>query len=156
MEALDRWGWGDYVLLEQQRSLGGQFHVRMHEDVLQAIFLHYISVKWSVFFKAAFLAVRNNSKAWKNNRPEVPKSDRLRRGYFLGDQGQKTRDNLDTKRSKIQRSPTSQISFWTMWRNKYNTMRAKRRPTTQTLWKREPGRECNKRRPRTRHLCKGL
>jgi hypothetical protein len=104
MEALDRWGWGDYVLLEQQRSLGGQFHVRMHEDVLQAIFLHYIGVKWSVFFKAAFLAVRNNSKAWKNNRPEVPKSDRLRRGYFLGDQGQKTRDNLDTKRSKIQRS----------------------------------------------------
>ncbi|KAF3040871.1 hypothetical protein E8E12_001913 [Didymella heteroderae] len=103
MEALDRWGWGDHVLLEQRRSIGGQFQVHMHEDVLQAIFLHYIGVKWSVFFKSAFLALRNNPKAWQSNRPDVPKSDRMRRDYFLGDQGQKVHGNLDTKRSKIQR-----------------------------------------------------
>lgn len=103
MEALDRWGWGHHVLLEQRRQINGQFHVHMHEDVLQAIFLHYIGVKWSVFFKAAFLALRSNLKAWQSNRPDVPKSDRMRRDYFLGDQGQKVRGNLDTKRSKIQR-----------------------------------------------------
>ncbi|KAF3053126.1 hypothetical protein E8E11_009794 [Didymella keratinophila] len=103
MEALDRWGWGDHVLLEQRRSIGGQFHVHMHEDVLQAIFLHYIGVKWSVFFKSAFLALRNNSKAWNSNRPDMSKSDRVRRGYFLGNQGQNVCGNLDTKRSKIQR-----------------------------------------------------
>jgi hypothetical protein len=103
MEALDRWGWGDHVLLEQRRSIGGQFHVHMHEDVLQAIFLHYIGVKWSVFFKSAFLALRNNSKAWKSNRPDVSKSDRMRRNFFLGTQGQNVRGNVDTKRSKIQR-----------------------------------------------------
>lgn len=103
MEALDQWGWGDHVLLEQRRSIGGQFHVHMHEDILQAIFLHYIGVKWSVFSKSAFLALRNNPKAWKSNRPDVPKSDRMRRGYFLGSQGQSVHGNLDTKRSKIQR-----------------------------------------------------
>ncbi|KAJ4407517.1 hypothetical protein N0V91_003785 [Didymella pomorum] len=103
MEALDRWEWGDHVLLEQRRSIGGQFHVHMHEDVLQAIFLHYIGVKWSVFFKSAFLALRNNSKAWKSNRPDVSKSDRMRRNFFLGTQGQNVRGNVDTKRSKIQR-----------------------------------------------------
>lgn len=103
MEALDRWGWGDHVLLEQRRSISGQFHVHMHEDVLQAIFLHYIGVKWSVFFKSAFLALRNNPKAWKSNRPNVSKSERMRRGYFLGNQGQNVRGNLDSKRNKIQR-----------------------------------------------------
>jgi hypothetical protein len=104
MEALDRWGWGDSVLLEQRRSINGQFHVHMHEDILQAIFLHYIGVKWSVFFKSTFLVVRNNPKAWRGNSPDVPKSNRLRRGYFLGHRGQGVRANLDTKRSKIQRS----------------------------------------------------
>lgn len=103
MEALDRWGWGDYVLLEQRRSIGGQFHVHMHEDVLQAIFLHYIGVKWSVFFESALLALRNNPKAWKRNRQDVPKSDRMRRGYFLGSQSQDVHGNLETKRGKIQR-----------------------------------------------------
>ncbi|KAJ4380637.1 hypothetical protein N0V86_003996 [Didymella sp. IMI 355093] len=104
MEAFDRWGWGDFVLLEQRRSINGQFHIHMHEDILQAIFLHYIGVKWSVFFKSTFLAVRNNSKVWQRNSPDVPKSNKLRRGYFLGHQGQGVREDLDTKRSKIQRS----------------------------------------------------
>lgn len=103
MEALDRWGWGDHVLLEQRRSINGQFHIHMHEDILQAIFLHYIGIKWSVFFKSAFLALRSNPEAWQDNRPDVPASDKKRRGYFLGEQGQKVRGALDTKRSNIQR-----------------------------------------------------
>ncbi|KAJ8115644.1 hypothetical protein OPT61_g2756 [Boeremia exigua] len=104
LEALDRWNWGDYVSLEQRRQINGQFQIYMHEDILQAIFLHYIGVKWSVFFKSALLVLRDNSETWQSNRPDVPKSDRLRRGYFLGENGQKTRGNLDNKRSKTQRN----------------------------------------------------
>ncbi|XPS98129.1 Glucosylceramidase [Ascochyta lentis] len=103
LEALDSWNWGDHILLEQQRQINGQFQIHMHEDVLQAIFLHYIGVKWSVFFKASFLALRNNSQTWQNNRTDIAKADRMRRGFFLGDRGQKFRGNLDGKRSKIQR-----------------------------------------------------
>ncbi|KAF2632022.1 hypothetical protein BU25DRAFT_406539 [Macroventuria anomochaeta] len=103
MGALDRWSWGNHILLEQRRQINGQFQIHMHEDILQAIFLHYIGIKWSVFFKAAFLALRSTSKAWRSNRPDVPKPDRMRRGYFLGDQGQSVRGNLDNKRSRIQR-----------------------------------------------------
>lgn len=103
MEALNHWTWGDHILLEQRRQINGQFHIHMHGDILQAIFLHYIGVKWSVFFKAAFLALRNDSRTWQSKRPEVPKLDRMRQGYFLGRRGQKVRGNLNNKRSKIQR-----------------------------------------------------
>ncbi|KAJ4320149.1 hypothetical protein N0V94_003510 [Neodidymelliopsis sp. IMI 364377] len=103
MEALDHWAWGDQVLLEQRRKINGQFHIHMDEDILQAIFLHYIGVKWSVFFKSAFVELRADSKTWQSNRSDIPKADRMRRGYFLGENGNKIRGNLDDKRSKIQR-----------------------------------------------------
>jgi predicted DNA-binding protein YlxM (UPF0122 family) len=103
MEALDHWTWGDHVLLEQRRKINGKFHVHMDEDILQAIFLHYIGVKWSVFFKSAFVELRTDSKTWQSNRSDIPKTDRMRRGYFLGEYGNKIRGNLDDKRSKIQR-----------------------------------------------------
>ncbi|KAH6614894.1 hypothetical protein C7974DRAFT_366825 [Boeremia exigua] len=101
--ALDRWSWGDHVLVEQRREINGRFQVHMHEDILQAIFLHFVGVKWSVFFKSAFVALRDNAETWKGNRPDVPKTDLLRREYFLGGQGQTIRGNLDSKRSRVQR-----------------------------------------------------
>ena len=103
LEALGDWNWGDHVLLEQWRQINGQFYTYMHEDVLQAIFLHYIGIKWSVFFKAAFLSFRKNSKTWESNRRDVPNADRMRREFFLGDQERKIRGNLDDKRSRTQR-----------------------------------------------------
>ena len=103
LDALAFWTWGEHVLLEQRLQINGQLQIHMHEDILQAIFLHYIGVKWSVFFKEAFLALRSNSKTWQSNRADVPKSDKMRRGYFLGDKGQSVRGNLNGKHSKIQR-----------------------------------------------------
>lgn len=103
MDALECWTWGEHVLLEQRRQINGQFHVLMHEDILQAIFLHYIGIKWSVFFKAAFVALRSDSQTWQSNRADIPKHDKMRRGFFLGEQGQKTRGNLEDKRSQTQR-----------------------------------------------------
>jgi hypothetical protein len=82
MAALSRWTWGDHVPLEQRRKVNGSYSIHMHEDLLQAIFLHYIGVKWSVFFKAAFVTLRNS--AWTTNNTTVPKEDRLRRQYYLG------------------------------------------------------------------------
>lgn len=103
MEALDRWSWGSHVLVEQRRQINGQFQIHMHEDILQTIFLHYVGVKWSVFFKSAFLALRDSTETWRGNRPDVSKIDKLRRRYFLGSQDQKIRGSLHHKRNKIQR-----------------------------------------------------
>jgi hypothetical protein len=46
MVALDRWTWGPYVMLEQRRKLNGDFAIHFDPDLLQAIFLHYVGVKW--------------------------------------------------------------------------------------------------------------
>jgi hypothetical protein len=111
LESLDRWSWGEYVILEQQRQINGLFQVQMNEDILQAIFLHYVGVKWSVCFKTAFLALRKDPKTWKTNRTDVPQSDKLRRAFFLGNNIGESPVNLDNKRSNIQRQRyfTSQL-----------------------------------------------
>jgi hypothetical protein len=102
--ALSRWTWGDHVPIEQRRRLNGTYSIHMHEDLLQAIFLHYIGVKWSVFFKQAFLSFRSES-SWKSNRAAVSKMDKKRREYYLG-YGAATSNypNLHDKRANIHRS----------------------------------------------------
>jgi len=54
LAALSTWSWGGGAAPEQQRKIMGVYDVRVHEDVLQAIFLEYIGVKWSVMLKGAF------------------------------------------------------------------------------------------------------
>jgi hypothetical protein len=103
LSAFDRWSWGDHVPLEQRRKLNGSYEIHMHEDVLQAIFLHYIGVKWSVFFKAAFGRLRIQS-AWKSHRAEIPKTDLRRRDYFLGKHWTNRWSTLEEKRDETQRT----------------------------------------------------
>ncbi|KAF1837272.1 hypothetical protein BDW02DRAFT_637396 [Decorospora gaudefroyi] len=100
MMALDRWTWGPFVLLEQRRKLNGDFTIHFDPDLLQAIFLHYIGVKWSVFFKSAFLNMHKHD-AWARNSTEVPKADGLRRSYFLGPQGTAVFSSLEDKRRSM-------------------------------------------------------
>jgi hypothetical protein len=102
LSALDRWSWGEHVPLEQRRKLNGSYEIHMHEDVLQAIFLHYIGVKWSVFFKTAFRSIRQQN-AWKSSRAEVPKTDRMRRDYFLGKHWTNRHDTLEVRRDETWR-----------------------------------------------------
>jgi hypothetical protein len=103
LSALDRWSWGDQVPLEQRRKLNGTFEIQMHEDVLQAIFLQFIGVKWSVFFKSAFRNVRRHN-AWNRHRAEIPKNDLMRRDYFLGKHWTKRYSTLDGKRDELHRN----------------------------------------------------
>ncbi|KAI4925140.1 uncharacterized protein J4E92_007178 [Alternaria infectoria] len=100
MASLDRWSWGPYVLLEQRRKINGDFSIHFDPDLLQAIFLHYVGVKWSVFFKSAFLDMHKH-QAWPRNYTEVPKDDRLRRSYFLGDKGASTQSSVEKKRMSM-------------------------------------------------------
>lgn len=52
LAALDSWSWGEEgVLLERQRKISGVYNFLVHEDLLQAIFLQYIGVRWSVFLQ---------------------------------------------------------------------------------------------------------
>lgn len=103
MIALDRWTWGEFVALEQRRKINGGWSIHMDAEVLQAIFLHYIGVKWSVFLKESFTKIRDESHAWKSNHAEIPKSHNLKRTHFLGHEGTLMYANLEDKRSKMYR-----------------------------------------------------
>ena len=54
----------------------------------------------SVFFKSAFLDMHKH-QAWPRNYTEVPKDDRLRRSYFLGDKGVSTQSSVEKKRMSM-------------------------------------------------------
>ena len=82
--ALDSWSWGTGVSVEQRRKISGVYNILMHEDLLQAIFLQYIGVKWSVFFKRTFREFRRSRAAWKSVRSEIPAADVKRLRYYLG------------------------------------------------------------------------
>lgn len=96
MTTLNRWSWGEFVPLEERRNVNGGYSIQMHEDLLQAIFLHYIGVKWSVFFKNAFGEFRRG--AWTTNSPPVPQADRLRREFYLGSNSTDTDTTLQAQR----------------------------------------------------------
>ncbi|KAF2654358.1 hypothetical protein K491DRAFT_693890 [Lophiostoma macrostomum CBS 122681] len=95
---LSRWTWGDHVPLEQRRKMNGHYSIHMHEDLLQAIFLHYIGVKWSVCFKSTLLDFMRAGDSWKCNRKEVSKLDRARREYYLNSRGVLVGPNLEDRR----------------------------------------------------------
>ncbi|KAK8058505.1 hypothetical protein PG994_008953 [Apiospora phragmitis] len=85
VSALDTWSWGDNVPLEQRRKISGVYNIHMDEELLQSIFLQYIGVKWSVFFKQAFKEFRRLGGPWSDVRQPIPELDKLRREYYLDD-----------------------------------------------------------------------
>ncbi|KAH7110888.1 hypothetical protein B0J11DRAFT_599189 [Dendryphion nanum] len=96
--ALSRWTWGEHVPLEQRRKLNGSYSVHMHEDLLQAIFLQYIGVRWSVFLKRT---LREFGKAASEPaQSTIPKGDLKRRFYYLGKPGVSESPSLRNKRAK--------------------------------------------------------
>lgn len=100
LAALESWKWGpDGVPVEQRRKISGIFSVHMHEDVLQAIFLQYIGVKWSVFFREAFVSYRQADGAWTSLYKEIPEMQKKRLDYYLGRVPR--RRSLQKERQKI-------------------------------------------------------
>ncbi|KAH8200915.1 hypothetical protein TruAng_004924 [Truncatella angustata] len=84
ISTLGTWSWGDSVPLEQRRTITGAFSIHMHEDILQAIFLHYIGVKLSIFFKGAFGRFRRSRDAWISNHQDISPLEKNRLEYYLG------------------------------------------------------------------------
>lgn len=104
MTALSTWSWttnttDDSVPIEQRRKVNGRFDIYMHEDLLQAIFLQFIGVEWSVFFKTALGRFRR--AAWKSNFRDIPRLERKKRQYYLGEQV--TEDTLQRRRRRTYR-----------------------------------------------------
>ena len=101
MVGFEDWSWGNEVLLEQRRQLNGSYNIYMHEDLLQAIFLQYIGVKWSVFWKHTFADFRQFQSVWKMSRASIAPLALKRREFFLG--AVSGGSNVDSKKQSIYR-----------------------------------------------------
>ncbi|KAL5330177.1 hypothetical protein ACEPPN_003702 [Leptodophora sp. 'Broadleaf-Isolate-01'] len=99
---ISEWSWDDEVLIEQRRQVTGSYRIYIDEELLQAIFLQYVGVKWCIFFKEAFVNFSNFDGAWTSLRPEIPLEDRKRREYFLGTQQKKF--SVQAKRQSVYKS----------------------------------------------------
>jgi hypothetical protein len=110
MSSLDTWSWGDKVPVSESRLVSGAYNMHMQEDLLQAILLQYIGVKWSVFFKKSFEKFIKHEGAWASSRREMPILDKKRRDYFLGSCD--TVPSVNSKRERLWRSRYFMSQLW--------------------------------------------
>lgn len=74
----------NFSIVDVRRALNGKYRVYMDEEILQALLLYYIGMKWAVHLKSAFLAFFE-SGAWKESpRRPMDRQARQRRQEFLG------------------------------------------------------------------------
>ena len=84
--SLQTWSWGTSgVPVEPRRQLNGKYRVMMDEDVLQAIFLQYIGIQWSISTKNMLKDLMSHKDIWKSPHKPLPSHEQRRRQYFLGD-----------------------------------------------------------------------
>ncbi|KAF9886338.1 hypothetical protein FE257_011597 [Aspergillus nanangensis] len=96
LATLKSWGWpADGVPVEMRRQLNGKNRVFMDEDLLDALMLQYLGLKWSISFREAFTNFLN-SRAWSSLRHNVPSDDKKRRAYCLTKPGPSIFDDDDS------------------------------------------------------------
>lgn len=82
---LEGWEWDAEggIPVEPRRQLNGKYRVVMDEDILQSIFLHYISMSWAIHFKEQLKDIIGNEQVWGKSH-SLPKEEVARREYYLG------------------------------------------------------------------------
>ncbi|TGO44454.1 hypothetical protein BCON_0515g00010 [Botryotinia convoluta] len=103
LASLDIWEWNRDIAVEQRRHLNGTHHMFIDEDLLEALFLQYIGVKWSVFFKKAFIDFSNFDGAWSKLNKPIPPIDQARRDFYLVP-SYKRQGSVMEKREKLYKS----------------------------------------------------
>lgn len=85
---ISNWDWeageeGIPVLPRQQ--LNGKYRIWMDEDVLQAIFIHYVGIKWCVGLKDSLTTLVRGKTVWTGESGStIPHDEIDKRSYFLG------------------------------------------------------------------------
>ena len=82
---LDNWTWeaDEGMYYEPRRQANGKYRIMMDQDILQALFLHYIAVSWCEKLKSLFRGLPEDYKFWKGSMKMT--TDQLdRHRYFTG------------------------------------------------------------------------
>ncbi|KAL2375415.1 hypothetical protein RJ035_000347 [Blastomyces gilchristii] len=78
------WGMGDQGMpVVPRQSANGKWRVMMDDDVLHAIFTHWIGTTWAVQLKRFLQDIQSHAGVWKKN-SRIPQEDLARRRYYLG------------------------------------------------------------------------
>lgn len=93
------WSWEGEVTVEQRRQVNGRYDIYMHEDLLQAMFLHLIGVKFSTKLKRYLVRFMKSEGVWHFPNTEIPEASRRRREYFLGGRGTFSEASIGAKRT---------------------------------------------------------
>ncbi|KAF2972289.1 hypothetical protein GQX73_g1341 [Xylaria multiplex] len=117
----DNWSWeaGEQGIPTLPRpQLNGKYRIWMDEDVLQAIFIHYIGMKNCVHLKAALTNLLTDEPGlWNWRTEEMTNVDRLRFEYFNGTRLKSVRQLSDVRSSLfrefffLSQLPTSVTEF---------------------------------------------
>lgn len=97
IDALKSWSWGtEPVPVELRRALNGKYRVYMDEEIVQALLLHFIGMKWAIHMKTVFISFFH-SGAWRqSSRKSLDRAARKRRqDYGLSTQD---KDNVRYER----------------------------------------------------------
>ena len=83
VDTLNSWSWNNKPIdVEVRRSLNENYGVYMDEEIMQALFLHFIGMSWVVYLKTVF-NVFFHSRAWrKSTRSPMDGRARLRRQSY--------------------------------------------------------------------------
>lgn len=102
---LGNWSWDaeeSGLPIEPRRQANGKYRVMMDEDVLQAIFLHYIGMKWSSSMKNTLKDLIRYTRIWKTD-VRLPQGELDRRRYYLGEwrTEQEVKGGLEQERQQM-------------------------------------------------------
>lgn len=103
LDALESWSWGEEAIpVNVRRALNGKYRVYMDEEILQALLLQFIGMKWATHFRAIF-GTFFNSGAWRQSSDRsLDGLARRKRQRFLGREDGDRRSIRDERRKRYQ------------------------------------------------------
>ncbi|KAE9364307.1 hypothetical protein N431DRAFT_431187 [Stipitochalara longipes BDJ] len=103
MADIKNWQWdaGEEGLpVEPRRQLNGKYRIMMDEDILDAIFLHYVGMTWNVGVKTILCDVARYTGIWKH-KVNVSEDVHDRRRYFLGDYRSRAETHTGVEKGRL-------------------------------------------------------
>ncbi|TDZ22497.1 hypothetical protein Cob_v004461 [Colletotrichum orbiculare MAFF 240422] len=83
MQTRKSWAWDEASIVDQQRQLNGRYRFYPDEDLLHAIFIHRIGMKWSVEMRGLLVDFFAMQGVEKDASSPMTKQEARRRRYFL-------------------------------------------------------------------------
>ena len=103
MADVKNWQWdaGEEGLpVEPRRQLSGKYRIMMDEDILDAIFIHYIGMTWNTGMKTILCDVARYTGIWKH-KVNISDDVRDRRRYFLGEYRSRAETSTGVEKARL-------------------------------------------------------